>query len=360
MFGGRFPPALETRAAVFHLGCLSLGPGSWCSLKGEGAPACSTPGSGDNRAPPKHGSLPHRGHRGQPGGVQWGGCIEGWGGRVDGDVIAEEFSLGGGEKGRERKSQAHQARGPGPVAPPQAHALPAGPFSQPQPPHQTPRELVSPSLPWFPGKSRCLGAAPALLSLAALPDVSSPPGQGCVLPSQGHRGGGTVLPPCQHHCRGFSHVPCNTHGTGGLLPLPALASPGGCRWFWACVTPPPARSDAGCRVWGHRGHLGSRGTASQLVWLHWGCPSSKWQEGGGDGRLGAVWGRQWVSTAGLRCFIPAGSRERSPECRSRATQTTSRCTAEGAGGRRAVTRVDRGHLPTPAVAAGGAQDEGAL
>ena len=56
--------------------------------------------------------------------------------------------------------------------PPQQHSALLG---ECVPPFSRPPLFSSPPLPPFPGQSRCLGAAPALLSPAALPDVSFPP-----------------------------------------------------------------------------------------------------------------------------------------------------------------------------------------
>lgn len=147
---------------------------------------------------------------------------------MDGDVIAEEFGLGGGEeKGRERKSQAHRARGTV-LIPPHTHtpSLPTGPFGQPlpqPPPTGPPRELVPPFPSPVSREIQMFGPSSGIAQprCPARCFLFPPPRAGVCAPRLGTLGRGTVLPPppCQHLCRAFSRVACNTRGTAGSFPL---------------------------------------------------------------------------------------------------------------------------------------------
>lgn len=268
---------------------------------------------------------------------------------MDGDVIAEEFGLGGGEeKGRERKSQAHRARGTVPVSPTLA-LCPQVPLASPcpsPPATSSPRELVPPFPSPVSREIQMFGPSSGIAQPCCPARCFLSPWEGVCAPRLGTPRRGMVFPPCQHLRKGFSHIPSNTCRTGGLLTPACPRLPwGAAACLWGCSASPPARSDAGCRdvaghedigvIWGIAGE--SLRQHPGRLWLCWGCPSSSWEMAGGwrGGRLGGGVGgagtarlrarRQWVSTAGLQPFIPAGSRERSG--RSRAMQTISRCTA---------------------------------
>lgn len=129
---------------------------------------------------------------------------------------------------------------------------PAGPFSQSlsQPPSRFSRsELFPSSLPWFPGKSRCLGPAPAFLSQM----FPLPPGRVCA-PRPG------TLP------RGRGSPRASTSGGGGVTPAPSnipgglvpLASSRGCHLlFGVHCTPvnPEKFGIRGCEGLGSPGAL---------------------------------------------------------------------------------------------------------
>lgn len=206
---------------------LVAGTASWV----RAAPACSAPGCGHGRAPRGTAPLPHRGHWGWPGGAQGedAGRAEGvsgrrchcrgiWPGRRRGEREGEE------EPGTPGIGDSLHA--------PHAHALPAGPFGQPlpQPPCQSPEELVPPFPSPVSREIQMFGPSSGIAQTRCPARCFLSPRAGVCAPRLGTPGRGRCSPRASTSRRGFSHVPRNTRGTSGLLPpLPALTSPGGCR-----------------------------------------------------------------------------------------------------------------------------------
>lgn len=353
VFGGRFPPALETEADVFHPGRLALGTaaGSGHRARAEGSPCQPCTGCGRSWAQlgtAGHGSLPRRGQRGR--GERGGGCSEGK--RVSG----RRCHCRGIRPGR-RRGEREGGGEPGPLARGDSPRVPhtarrsLQPAPAPSPPPLFPQGADPPlPLPGFQGNPDVwarLRRCSAGLRCQMFP---LPPGRVCApRPGTPPRGRGSPRASTSGG-GGFTPTPCNTRGTGGIL----LLTQGLSASFWGhCIPVNPGKCGIrGCGVSGSPGAL--QAGASRLVVASLGLSLSSWEMGPeeGSGRCG---GSRHL------CQEVMGSGMFDPRGRSGAVQTNSRCTAGRSLGRAGQRpRGTEGHLPAPVVAAGGAQGEGAL
>lgn len=142
VFGGHFPPALETEAAVFHLGCFPLAPaaGSWHCLGGEGSSCLLRTGLRTRPGTAGHGSPAPPRASGPVGGSARGGWREGLGG-LSGRRCHCRGIWPGRRRGEREGEEEPGTPGTGDSPRlPHTCALPAGPFGQPLP--QPPRHLL--------------------------------------------------------------------------------------------------------------------------------------------------------------------------------------------------------------------------
>lgn len=179
-------------------------------------------------------------------------------------VWVEERRKGGRGRARHPGYWGQCCARPPPPRPAPAQLCPQVPSASlsPNPLLQSSRELVPPFPSPVSREIQMFGPSSALLSLAALPDVSSPPRAGVCAPQLGTLGRGTVFPRASTSTGASPMSPVTHGGPEGSIPLPAFTSLGGHHCSWGLSH---AGQPGGCemqrwgRTWGCQGQLGHHG-----------------------------------------------------------------------------------------------------